>query len=364
MFPSAIQTAEVEVPCTNLAVSLDFFTTRAGFRADLIFPADAPTTAVISAYGVRLRLITAQPSLPLRLTLHVDAAQWPNFAPHQLTGPDDVVIALVDAEPKVTIPIGAQEWIISRNNDANAWGTGRAGMQYRDLIPGRLGGRFVASHIRIPDGGKVPDYVHFHRVRFQMIYCKAGWVRVVYEDQGEPFVMHAGDCVLQPPQIRHRVLEASAGLEVIEVGCPAIHDTVADHALALPNAHVNTAREFGGQRFTRHIAANAAWSRHVKNDFARNDFDTCDLGLAAATTGLARVQVLRATRDIDVKRDAHRGELLFYFVLSGSLTLTKMSSTEHRREHRLNVNDSFVVPAGAAYALAAQAGTRLLEVAI
>src|SRR6185312_10404915 len=24
---------------------------------------------------------------------------------------------------------------------------------------------------------------------------------------GDPFVMHAGDCVLQPPEIRHRVLE-------------------------------------------------------------------------------------------------------------------------------------------------------------
>src|SRR3546814_7577110 len=104
-------------------------------------------------------------------------------------------------------------------------------MHYRDLIPGRLGGRFIASHIRIPDGGEVADYVHYHRVRFQMIFCKTGWVRVVYEDQGPPFVLHAGDCVLQPPQIRHRVLEASAGLEVVELGCPAVHETCADHGL-------------------------------------------------------------------------------------------------------------------------------------
>jgi hypothetical protein len=48
-------------------------------------------------------------------------------------------------------------------------------MQYRDLLPSRLGGRYIASHIRIPDGGPVPDYVHYHRVRFQMIFCKAGW---------------------------------------------------------------------------------------------------------------------------------------------------------------------------------------------
>jgi hypothetical protein len=32
---------------------------------------------------------------------------------------------------------------------------GRAGMDYRDLLPGRLGGRYIASHIRIASGGPV-----------------------------------------------------------------------------------------------------------------------------------------------------------------------------------------------------------------
>jgi quercetin dioxygenase-like cupin family protein len=80
-------------------------------------------------------------------------------------------------------------------------------MLYRDLIPGRLGGRYIASLISIPKGGPVADWVHFHRIALQLIYVRSGWVRVVYEDQGEPFVMRAGDLVLQPPQIRHRVLE-------------------------------------------------------------------------------------------------------------------------------------------------------------
>ena len=88
---------------------------------------------------------------------------------------------------------------------------------------------------------------------------KAGWVKVVYEDQGEPFVMHAGDCVLQPPEIRHRVLESSAGLEVIEIGCPAEHETIADWSLPLPNDRVDAGRDFGGQRFMRHIAADASY---------------------------------------------------------------------------------------------------------
>ncbi len=68
--------------------------------------------------------------------------------------------------------------------DQAPWVIGRAGMQYRDLIPTRLGGAIIASHIRIPDGGPVPDMVHFHKVGFQLIFCVKGWVDVVYEDQG------------------------------------------------------------------------------------------------------------------------------------------------------------------------------------
>src|SRR4030095_14859961 len=152
----------------------------------------------------------------------------PAGMPHVLTSPDGTRIELVEARLPVEVPEGTQEFVLSRM--ADTWGVGRAGMQYRDLIPSRLGGRFIASHIRIPEGGPVPDYVHFHRIRFQMIYCKTGWARLVYEDQGEPFLFHAGDCVLQPPEIRHRVLEASDGLEVLEIGCPAPHETFPAHA--------------------------------------------------------------------------------------------------------------------------------------
>ena len=116
-----------------------------------------------------------------------------------------------------------------KEEDANAWGVGRAGMLYRDLASSRLGGAFIASHIRIPDGGPVPDVVHFHSVSFQLIFCQQGWVDVVYEDQGPPIKLTRGDCVIQPPGIRHRVLKASKGLEVVEIGLPAEHLTEVDH---------------------------------------------------------------------------------------------------------------------------------------
>src|SRR5262247_2618122 len=151
--------------------------------------------------------------------------------------------------PEVSIDSPNREFVISRlNATKDAWYVGRAGMQYRDLIPGRLGGRFIASHIRITHDGETQDYVHYHKALFQVIYCKTGWARLVYEDQGPPFLLEAGDCALQPPEIRHRVLESSAGLEVIEVACPAEYETRADHEMRLPTRELLPERLFGGAR--------------------------------------------------------------------------------------------------------------------
>jgi quercetin dioxygenase-like cupin family protein len=161
-------------------------------------------------------------------------------------------------------------------------------MQYRDLLAGRLGGAVAASHIRIPDGGIVPDYVHYHRLIFQMIYCKSGWARLVYEDQGPPFIMNAGDCVLQPPEIRHQVLETSAGFEVIEFACPAVHETYRDHEFSLPNPVNEPDRLFSGQYFLHDKPKDAEW-------FA-DEIDDCEVwetGILDATMGLANVQVIR-----------------------------------------------------------------------
>ena len=143
--------------------------------------------------------------------------------------------------------------------DKGEWIKGRAGMEYRDLIPGRLGGKVVASHIRLTPGGEVADYVHYHKVAFQMIFCFAGAIRVVYEDQGEPFWLRPGDCVLQPPEIRHRVLEAEAGSEVIEIGCPAVHETWVDHEMQLPTV------EYRPERRIRRPESSSGMSRKTQS---------------------------------------------------------------------------------------------------
>jgi quercetin dioxygenase-like cupin family protein len=216
------------------------------------------------------------------------------------------------------------------------------------LIPSRLGGRFIASHIRIPKGGEVPDYVHFHKVRFQMIFCKKGWAKLVYEDQGEPFILSEGDCVLQPPEIRHRVLESSDGLEVVEIGCPAIHETFADHDLQLPTPHFLPERIFGGQKFVRHVAKDSIWETQ------QDGFEFCDTGIYKATNGLANVRVLRSTSKITAKRK-HNGEFLFYFILKGKLEIG---------EETLKIGDSCVIPAGEGFVFNANVGLEMLEVSL
>jgi hypothetical protein len=194
--------------------------------------------------------------------------------------------------------------------------------------------------------------VHFHKIRFQMIFCRRGWARLVYEDQGPPFLMQAGDCVVQPPRIRHRVLESSDGFEVVEIGCPALHETLADHAMDLPTATLAPDRDFGGQRFLRHIAAETPWTAHGAAGFERRE-----VGIAQATDGLADARVVRPAGATGFTAPAHDGEFFFGFLLEGSAVL------DSEGRHPLGPADAFVIPAGQAWGLSEVSDDlRLLEV--
>jgi quercetin dioxygenase-like cupin family protein len=269
--------------CIDLQSEIDALLAE-GYRLDMIMPADEPTIARLSRGNEHLELRSAE-------------------------------------DPKFEIRKPRSK--------------GRAGMEYRDLIPDRLNGRVIASHIRIAEGGNVPDYVHYHKVRFQMIYCKSGWVRVVYEDQGPPFVLNAGDCVLQPPEIRHRVLESSAGAEVIEITSPAVHETWVEHELTLPTGIENAARVFNRQRFVRFIATDGTFISDS------NGGGYVDTGIAAATRGLASVRIWRIQAGDSIHRltGADEKRPCFLFVLAGKLTLQDFAP----QAITLEANDSCVV---------------------
>jgi mannose-6-phosphate isomerase-like protein (cupin superfamily) len=335
--------AEVQLRCDDLPPTLEFFVGELGFRIETIFPADDPQVASLSGHGLRLRLAPGEgdPGV-LRVA----------GAPRVLTAPNGTRIEFVDPDPPVEVPPLQPAFLITRAGDGPQAGEGRAGMLYRDLIPGRLGGRFIASHISIKEGGPVADWVHFHKIRFQMIFCRRGWARLVYEDQGPPFLFQAGDCVLQPPRIRHRVLESSDAFEVVEIGCPALHETLADHDMALPTGTIAPDRAFGGQRFLHHVAAETSWTPHGDSGFERRE-----TGMAGATNGLADARVIRPGRARGFEAAPHNGELFFGFLLEGSATL------DHAGAHPLGPTDAFVMPAGEAWALReASEDLELLEV--
>jgi quercetin dioxygenase-like cupin family protein len=329
---------EAVVFCRDLDVTIAFFVDQLGFRLEMISPADDPSTAVLSAAGTRLRLVRDGARDPGAIHLTTDGG-----ASRRLVAPNGTRVVLEPSRTTCVLPALSPSFTINRHDDDGGWVVGRAGMRYRDLIPGRQGGRFIASHIVIPDAGPVPDYVHYHRVRFQMIYCHRGWVRVVYEDQGEPFVLEAGDCVLQPPEIRHRVLESSADLHVIELSSPADHDTFVEHTIALPTATRAPERNFSGQRFHRHRASTAEWKPWVVNGFTHRD-----LGFAGATDDLAHVSVVRGCPVAPLTFERHDAEIRFVYVLAGRGVL-------HRDAHEpigVDAGDAIAVPPGEGHGIA------------
>lgn len=108
---------------------------------------------------------------------------------------------------------------------------------------------------------------------------------------------------LQPPGIRHRVLEAGGGLEVVEVAVPASHETFADPGCPLPNSPAPAPpREFflddgagpgGRQRFVFFSAA-AKSDAELRASGARTKLgsvDKTDTGILAATHGYASVSL-------------------------------------------------------------------------
>jgi quercetin dioxygenase-like cupin family protein len=304
---------DLELVCADFNAALELLR-RLGMRLDLVYPADEPHTAVLAHDGVTVRL-TSRPDAP------PPSAGLPEFRP-------EFVVTQAGTEA----------------------GEGRAGMHYRDLIPGRLGGRYIASHIAIDEGGPVADWVHFHRIAVQLICVRRGWVRVVYEDQGAPFVMTAGDMVLQPPCIRHRVLESAPGLEVVEITSPACHETFADHGLELPNGNADPARRYDGQLFLHHVAATAPW-------VPWHGAEAQPTGVRDATGGLAEARIVRPGASPVVAVPPHDGELVFGFVLEGSVRL------DHGETRPLGPADSFVIPPGKAWRLAeASDDFRLLHV--
>lgn len=99
---------------------------------------------------------------------------------------------------------------------------------YRELgVENATGGAVQAHVIRLLGkcDPKVVSIPHYHGVQFQFLYMLKGWMIGEYGGAGR-VKMSAGSCWIQPPGIRHQVIDYSDGCEMIEIILPAQFATV------------------------------------------------------------------------------------------------------------------------------------------
>jgi mannose-6-phosphate isomerase-like protein (cupin superfamily) len=108
----------------------------------------------------------------------------------------------------------------------------RASFSYRDLAIRRATAGMAGAHViraehlpRASKGGGTGR--HRHTLAFQMVYVLKGRVSFWYEGRGK-IAMRPGDCVYQPPGIRHELIDWSRDMELLEITMPAEFATQPD----------------------------------------------------------------------------------------------------------------------------------------
>jgi hypothetical protein len=124
---------------------------------------------------------------------------------------------------------GARHRFVANHLGVGAFEGGlRPYAEYRDLSIADATGGMVRAHVikMIPPcDPAVVSKRHYHEVDFQMIYVLKGWIKGEYEGHGV-VTMREGSCWLQPPRIKHAVLDYSDDCELLEIILPADFKTV------------------------------------------------------------------------------------------------------------------------------------------
>ena len=174
------------------------YTANWAVRFALPFPRGG---AGLPGQGLRVRSEKGRAGAPGTVRILTEEDVWAGGGRRRM-GPKGTRVEIDQANPPLVLPPTEHAFVVRRRAEQAPWIIGRAEMQYRDLVPSRLGGAMIASHIRIPDVGHVPYLVHFTTAGFPLLFCNTGRGKRGYADQGTPNRLTPGDWFNHTPENR------------------------------------------------------------------------------------------------------------------------------------------------------------------
>ena len=133
-------------------------------------------------------------------------------------------------------PRAKQRFTVSHHSEAG-FDTGlRRYAKYRYLGINAATNGLVQAHVIQfvpPCRPEEVSKLHYHDVEFQMVYVLKGSIKTELEGQGA-ITMRQGSCWIQPPRVKHKVLDYSDDCEVLEIVLPADFKTVELERAAVP----------------------------------------------------------------------------------------------------------------------------------
>ena len=125
-------------------------------------------------------------------------------------------------------PRAKQRFTVSHHSEAGFDGGLRRYAKYRDLGINAATNGLVQAHVIQfvpPCRPEEVSKLHYHDVEFQMVYVLKGSIKTELEGQGA-ITMRQGSCWIQPPRVKHKVLDYSDDCELLEIILPANFETV------------------------------------------------------------------------------------------------------------------------------------------
>lgn len=225
--------------------------------------------------------------------------------------------------------------IINQELDDERWTPLRGASKQRQLIPEGYPGEMAAIHFQAALPSTLNNSVHFHDLKFQLLYVRRGSITMAYESQGPSLDLVEGDCVLQPPHQRHAVIDSSGDLELIEFYGPRNHRIEEDSDLILPSSQIDPARLFAGQRFELRRKRNDDWQPWQTIGCLHRP-----MGFNVASQGLVDAEVVRMHDAMQIQMKTAQAAFSFFFVLAGSFQLSIAGAQSNQS---LRINDSFLI---------------------